>query len=341
MDTIPQAPEAVTMRRPSGFTLIELLVVISIIAVLVGLLMPAVQKVREAANRIRCENNLKQLALACHNYHDTYTHLPAAVEYDTTRYSTLFVELLPQTEQDPLYKQWDFVNVSNNYAGSQPRADLQLPLLFCPSHPGYRTPTMAGLTTYGGNGGSKAFPVFRATKDGMFFVSGSAAQPQVSPTGVNFLSVIDGLSNTILFGERMIGDQALDTYLSAPSWNPPPNPKLQPISAYDRWYPPPDDNASAGLLSGEMGIGYSSPSSWSPPPPPCMGCPPLPPPPVDWNALSQQWWGRLGAYGSMHTNGVNIALSDGSVRFLRSSTPQPTLLWLSTRNGGEVIPGDW
>src|SRR5215813_12556787 len=95
------------LSRP-GFTLIELLVVIAIIAVLIGLLVPAVQMVRESANRIQCVNNLKQLGLAAHNYHDTHKHLPPAIGYYPTArngvFGSYFFHLLPYVEQDNLFR---------------------------------------------------------------------------------------------------------------------------------------------------------------------------------------------------------------------------------------------
>src|SRR5262245_30322131 len=100
-------PQFLTAPRRRGFTLVELLVVIAIIAVLIGLLVPAVQQVREAANRIQCTNNLKQLGLAAHHYHDAHRHLPPAVGYYPPAggaFGNYFFHLLPYLELENLYR---------------------------------------------------------------------------------------------------------------------------------------------------------------------------------------------------------------------------------------------
>src|SRR5262245_14107474 len=128
------------MKTRNGFTLLELLVGIAIIAVVVGLLLPAVQKMRAAANRLICQNNLKQLALACHNYHGTHSSFPPGVQQalypDPPAYRgySLFTYLLPYLEQDNLYRRWDFSDPLNNAAGgASAHTAVVLPALLCPS----------------------------------------------------------------------------------------------------------------------------------------------------------------------------------------------------------------
>src|SRR5262249_10453690 len=160
-----------------GFTQVELLVVIAIIAVLIGLLLPAVQKVRAAAARIQCENNLKQIALACHNYEGVYKRFPIGVRIPIyvgdrpTGGTNLWVDLLPYFEQDNLHRNWDDYDNRNNVAGGRNATTAQvIKLLLCPSdalpEPVFHLTAEVssswglgfyGMTSYGGNAGRRSF----------------------------------------------------------------------------------------------------------------------------------------------------------------------------------------
>src|SRR5947199_571067 len=151
-------------HRRHGFTLIELLVVIAIIAILIALLVPAVQKVRESAARIQCTNNLKQLALAAYNYHGDNKAFPPGVYQmgfaaaPKFRGVTLFVYLLPYLEQDNLARGWDMTDPLNNTAGgASSRTATVLKNLLCPSDVIPQNPIDSGsgrwygVGSYGGN----------------------------------------------------------------------------------------------------------------------------------------------------------------------------------------------
>ena len=321
-----------------GFTLIELLVVIAIIAVLIGLLLPAVQKVRAAAARGQCAGHLKQLALAAHNYHDVNNGLPPGVAYPGpgNRSTTLFVELLPYFEQGNLAARWDYANPSANFGGNASPAATVLKMLICPAARPTENPSRfgtitIGLTNYGGNAGVKAFPAARATGDGVFCYSTATRE-----TRVQLNHVTDGTSSTLLLGEKTIGDANLDSYALAPL-EPPASPALLATGSHAAWASSIGPNAGACLMMGSaLTINFGFPTYYKPP----ALAPGAPPEKVPWATLEPIAWDRYGAYGSEHTGGANFAFADGSVRFLRTELPLQTLQALSTRAGGEVVPAE-
>jgi prepilin-type N-terminal cleavage/methylation domain-containing protein len=218
--------------RPLGFTLIELLVVIAIIAVLIGLLLPAIQKVREAASRLQCANNLKQLGLACHNYHDAYNKLPYARSKGGENRSTWAKLILPYIEQQNVYAAFTVpiagVNQTdgfNNLVSATPdpqvlaAAQSQVKVFLCPTRrsppvqcyvdPAYPNLTGLGSDYAGCNGDGTSSP------SGVFtgiigFVNGGTG----TTAGVRLTSVTDGLSNTIMIGEKHIPVNILGSTVS-------------------------------------------------------------------------------------------------------------------------------
>jgi prepilin-type N-terminal cleavage/methylation domain-containing protein len=352
------------MRHPHrpAFTLIELLVVIAIIAILIGLLLPAVQKVREAANRSKCQNNLKQMALAAHNYHSQHDRFPIGVAvretptgpYRDGRFTRVFLELLPYLEQGAVYSKWDFAGPLGNYGTPTKPAAAVVPQYVCPSAGIRVNPTgNYGVTTYGVNGGTWSFPkpdpgpgVPLPRSDGIFgYVS-------VSERNVTRLvDIIDGTSGTLMFGERVATDPGIDSYQSPhPSTTfDPPNTltALLPSSLlFVGWaaIPPGEysDYEGAGImLSGAVVMNSAYPSYVPPPPDPPPPLPPNPPPPpISWADMKRGVWQRLQAFGGPHQGLVIFALADGSVRGIRTDTPGPTLAGMTTRAGGESVNAD-
>ena len=204
------------MRR-SGFTLIELLVVIAIIAILVALLLPAVQQAREAARRSSCKNNLKQIGLAMHNYHDVHSALPYgfySFEGDpnfSRNRDSWFQRLLPFVEQAALYDQYERSTGPQVWSDAE-AARTRIATYLCPSNPEYAY-TTSGMGAYfrgnyGANSGSINGQGTTTSSNGLFFRN----------SRIRFADITDGTTNTILVGEGVV--RRVDTTGSGNAYSP-------------------------------------------------------------------------------------------------------------------------
>ena len=350
----------VSLRRSRpGFTLIELLVVIAIIAILIGLLLPAVQKVREAAARMSCSNNLKQLGLAALNYESTYQYFPPgwiapsaiytpsgtgivmgpALGSDT-RITNVMVELLPFIEQDNLQKTWNYYNNTTNVgvAGSGAPATQVVKTFLCPSSIIAQNPTAVvggltyGLNSYGGSGGRISFSA-RTTGGSPTAPLNNGTFPQLpAPVPLNYNQTIhatlDGIfytnSRVVMTG---ITDGTSNTIMFGERQHKDPEFDRMyttfPILGWSGWAWANQENALGDFL-----VGACRPINW------------MVPTTATGVSSSNNTWVRqkLSSMSSGHTGGANVARCDGSVAFLANTTDL-TILWaMSTRDGGETFP---
>jgi prepilin-type N-terminal cleavage/methylation domain-containing protein/prepilin-type processing-associated H-X9-DG protein len=300
-----------------AFTLIELLVVIAIIAVLIALLLAAVQKVREAANRASCLNNLKQLGLATQNYHDTHKGFPPG-QFTTPKKHALGAYLLPYIEQAGLYAPYKF-NVHWFESPNQPLVTVPLDIFICPSAPHPEGLVFPVTRQY-----SVTYPIEEAVSDYAAFanvvqelqVQGYIPKtPPLPPKsngilisggGVRIADVTDGTSQTLIIGEISGRPHRFITGHIDVS----PSPPNDYGGGWADW-----DNPHQ--MHGNSPDGKTSPG-------PCaVNC------------------SNDGGMYSFHTGGVNVAFADGSVRFVQANVSMTVMSALITKNGGEVIPDDY
>jgi prepilin-type N-terminal cleavage/methylation domain-containing protein/prepilin-type processing-associated H-X9-DG protein len=318
-----------TNPKRAAFTLIELLVVIAIIAILIGLLLPAVQKVRASAARLRCQNNLKQIGLALHNYEGAYGSFPPGRNQFPNVVSAP-ARLLAYVEQDNLQR---LVNYDGTLADPQNVVASKTPvgLFVCPSDP--RKGQVSGMTDFGinyvacnGTGvavdGSGAITGYLKIPDG----NGAFAQ-----NPVRIADVTDGLSNTAAFSESTLGTGQVPAGPAAA------DPRFVVLNVPGGNDPTPADcDGAAGTFAANRGgmwinghYGNTLYNHFYPPN--VVG---------KWDCGNASGNKGLTAARSFHGGGVNVLLCDGSVRFVRDSIALATWRAMATRDGGEVT-GDF
>ncbi len=309
--------------RPAGFTLVELLVVIAIIGVLVAMLLPAVQAAREAARRSSCQNNMRQIAIALHNHHDTHKVFAAGQPlgfYSSNWYADVgnrdrdrscwIGPMLNYMEQTPLadqFQTWIAPPTPPDHTCNAPFAKIPIATLACPSDG--NSPKISSL--------GQGIHTNYVTCHGSGY-----ATPTADPRGQNLngmfigikklkmANVKDGLSNTVMLGELLVLDDSASTHeIRGRVWN-----SIHAGTLFSTIYPP-------NSLVGDNVMGY------------CIADKKMP-------CGTQSVENTYVLARSWHPGGVNVALGDASVRFIPDTIAPATWLAMGTRMGGEAVSPD-
>lgn len=355
-------------QKRRGFTLIELLVVIAIIAVLIALLLPAVQQAMEAARRSQCKNNLKQLGLALHNYHDTYNTFPPGWVYDPNRTAAQFGGnmwgwnsfLLPYMDQAPVYNQ---INFSVGFAGGLTAAGVDqaegagslhgpeltyLDILKCPSDRGLKQTFYRGSGVGTSNGGARALggtSCYAGVNGGLFadFTAPNTMSNQGGTFGGNskigIRDMSDGTTNVAVVGERSMKEQSSRRCGLKSMWAGIRTVDITLATQYANSYPlcvrntlVPINSLPIVTQAGSGGVGDQA--YWSP----------LAQNSANFYEQSGSGKGIPDPYwhgfGSEHVGGAHFLLGDGSVRFISQNVDATTYARLGTMKDGNVL-GDF
>jgi prepilin-type N-terminal cleavage/methylation domain-containing protein len=288
-------------RVKYGFTLIELLVVIAIIAILIALLLPAVQQAREAARRTQCRNNLKQMGLAVHNYHDVVQQFPYGGL--AANHANGFVMILPYLDQANVYNMFNFsADVGGSDAANQAAKVVPIPPYFCPTHVRLRQVVpvsgSGGSAYYGGARSDYSLNCGTTNCYSTVFTDWSGVTNIQS--SIKIRDVTDGTSNTLLIGEKWtdptrasnVSPAATDSNLSD--------------NAYWQW-----GNYGCRIVKYQMNVNLS--------------------------AIGVSYSDTSANFGSQHIGGCHFVMCDGAVRFISQNIDMTTYQYLGNRADGQPL----